>query len=285
VTLYRCEARHILDPRTGTHYAAHSSFEALFTQLHDHDFYELFLVTDGRLIHEVNGEALPIAAGALVLIRPPDQHRYQKASDRCRLINLAFALDLLAGLAAFLETDAPITGLDAPALPPMRLLAPADHQQVHSRLEALNQLPPNEPSRARATVRALIADLLTAWFLFGQDESASGRPRWLDDTCAALRDPAQFVQGRAALRRLTGRSDEHVARMFRQHLGMTPTAYLNGLRLDYAANLLRHSDAPILDIILDCGFSNVSHFYHQFQARFGVSPRVWRLQHPSAPIP
>ncbi len=39
------------------------------------------------------------------------------------------------------------------------------------------------------------------------------------------------------------------------------------------------TDLPIVRIAGDCGIGNLSHFYRLFNARFGVTPRRYRLGH------
>ena len=36
-------------------------------------------------------------------------------------------------------------------------------------------------------------------------------------------------------------------------------------RMELAKDLLRHTDAPILDVAFDCGFNNISHFNRLFK--------------------
>jgi AraC-like DNA-binding protein len=71
-----------------------------------------------------------------------------------------------------------------------------------------------------------------------------------------------------------GRSRFH--ELFKRETGQTFTAYLNGLRCDKAAELLANSDRTVLDVAAACGFANLSHFYHVFKRRRGVSPKAWR---------
>jgi AraC family cel operon transcriptional repressor len=70
-----------------------------------------------------------------------------------------------------------------------------------------------------------------------------------------------------------------VARCARHHLGTTPTDYVNGIRMTYAMWQLEMADRGILDIALDCGIENLSHFYNLFRAQTGTTPRHYRLAH------
>jgi len=104
-------------------------------------------------------------------------------------------------------------------------------------------------------------------------------PEWLAQACRAIRKPEHFSRGAGEFHRLCGRSREHVARSVRLYFATTPTDYVNGVRLDYAKRQLEMGDRSILDIALDCGMENLSHFYVQFRALTGTTPRKYRLSH------
>jgi AraC family cel operon transcriptional repressor len=107
-------------------------------------------------------------------------------------------------------------------------------------------------------------------------------PEWLAQARLAMKGPEQFAGGTLALARLAGRSPSHVARAAVRWLGQTPTELVNAARLEYAARQLGETARPIVDLALDCGLNNLSHFYALFRKRFGVSPRKYRLQaHPT----
>jgi len=71
-------------------------------------------------------------------------------------------------------------------------------------------------------------------------------------------------------------SKYHFLRTFRRVAGLTPHAYLVGLRLRRAAVALRASDAPVARVALDAGFGDLSEFHGQFRAAFGASPGRFR---------
>lgn len=73
-----------------------------------------------------------------------------------------------------------------------------------------------------------------------------------------------------------GLSASHFMRWFKQMTGTSFNAYLNERRLAAAAEALCHSDAKILNIAEQVGFSNLSNFNRQFLARYGVTPSEYR---------
>jgi AraC-like DNA-binding protein len=80
----------------------------------------------------------------------------------------------------------------------------------------------------------------------------------------------------ATLAAIPGVSRYHLIRTFRAVTGATPNRYLAGVRLRNAAAMLIGSKKPIAEVIFDCGFNDVSHFYAMFHTAFRCTPRAWR---------
>ena len=70
----------------------------------------------------------------------------------------------------------------------------------------------------------------------------------------------------------------HLARTFRQRLGVTVGEYLRIRRLQIAANALLTTDQPIVSIAVDAGFCDQSHFGREFAARYGSTPALVRKE-------
>lgn len=68
----------------------------------------------------------------------------------------------------------------------------------------------------------------------------------------------------------------HLARAFRATYGASPGEYLRRLRVHWAADQLRTTRRPIVDIAIDAGFADQSHFTRAFRAAFGSPPGAWR---------
>jgi AraC family cel operon transcriptional repressor len=49
--------------------------------------------------------------------------------------------------------------------------------------------------------------------------------------------------------------------------------------MEFAAGELRTTLRPIIEIALECGISNLSHFYGLFKTAHGTTPRAYRLRH------
>jgi len=241
--------------------------------LHGHDFAELFWIDAGRGTHQINGVSVPLQAGCLVLMRPADCHAIDpEGSEGLKLTNIAFPRDAHAELGAryfpgqaFWQTG---------KLPVMHQVEPGQLRRLNRWADDLSQAP-----RQRLYLDRFLLNVLTE--LAGSHEEAPPEeaPDWLVEACRAIQKRENFSGGVERFLKLCGRSREHAARTVRQQLGTTPTDYVNRIRIAYAQRQLEMGDQGILDIALDCGIENLSHFYSLFRERTGVTPRAYRLAH------
>ncbi len=91
----------------------------------------------------------------------------------------------------------------------------------------------------------------------------------------------QNMHRQITLEEISGRfsySLSSIKRIFKEETGMSIIAYLNKLRMQKAKELLRTTDAPISQIALSLGFSNVYYFSLAFRKKFGTSPSAYRTQ-------
>ncbi len=72
-------------------------------------------------------------------------------------------------------------------------------------------------------------------------------------------------------------SQFHFCRLFKQSTGMTPHAYLIQQRVERAKQLLKRKEGSMLDIAIECGFANPSHFAKHFRKHTGISPKQFRM--------
>jgi AraC-like DNA-binding protein len=75
---------------------------------------------------------------------------------------------------------------------------------------------------------------------------------------------------------LVNMAEGSLCRFFKMKVGITLFEYLNKIKVEYACKLLMDPDLNILNICLDSGFNNLSHFNKQFRKITGVTPSEYR---------
>ena len=259
------------------HYARTDLVADNAARYHDHDYHEIFWVVRGEGEHRLNGKTHPLSPGAFHLVRPEDRHRVN-GSDAAplRLVNIAFPgrswheirKRYFADEADWFELPEARRSWTVDARAQMLL------NHWSERLAAV--------SRPRLSLDGFLMDLPQLRPAVAATVGRAPVPDWLVRALRELSKPEVFAGGTLEWCRRAGRTPAHVARATVRWLGQTPTELLNQARMDYSARQLAETSRPILDIMLDCGLNNLSHFYALFRKRFGLSPRRYRLQaHPT----
>jgi AraC family transcriptional regulator len=78
------------------------------------------------------------------------------------------------------------------------------------------------------------------------------------------------------LAELVGLSRSQFGRAFKTSTGMSPHRYHLEQRLKLAKGLLTTSRQSLVEIALETGFSEQSHFNRVFRSLTGVTPVLWR---------
>ncbi len=69
-----------------------------------------------------------------------------------------------------------------------------------------------------------------------------------------------------------------VIRLFNEHLGCPPLAYLTRLRIDLAASMLLTGNLPVKEVAWKVGYDNPLYFSSLFHRHKGLSPREFRTK-------
>ncbi|RYZ77936.1 MAG: helix-turn-helix domain-containing protein, partial [Proteobacteria bacterium] len=245
------------------------------THEHCHDFAEVFWTESGEGIHCINGQTLPLESQSLVWMRPQDRHAIEvSGTHTLRLTNIAFTKETLEFLQTRYFSGKEWALHHACEVPIVHRIDSAQLQRFNRWADELAQAP-----RECFYIERFLLNLLEETSPRSASQWPQEMPQWLAKACQQVQQPEHLQSGIDSFVRLTGYSREHVSRTLRQFLGMTPTEYVNNARMMYAAHQLEMSQQSILEISLECGIGNLSHFYTLFRAQYSTTPRAYRLAH------
>ena len=270
----RLPLKHFVPAGQHYHYASGFFDSPVPSNFHDHDFYEIFWVEEGEGVHHINHRKRALRQGMVVLVKDTDIHAISAGAEKTmRIVNLAFSKrswdDLFKSY--FPEEKDPMQLTSPSREIPLRS---EDFLAIRRQSQRLNSA-----VRSKAQLDFFLLEIL--FMARHSTVSESQRrvvPDWLNAACLGIKKTEHLPQGLESFYRLAGRSPDHVARACRTHLGISPTEIVNAARLEHAAARLSGSDDTILAIADDCGLPNIAHFYKLFAARFGTTPRRYRIQ-------
>lgn len=81
-----------------------------------------------------------------------------------------------------------------------------------------------------------------------------------------------------SLSEMVSMSKFNFARRFKDMTGRTPYAYFQDIRIMKALELLANPSFRVIDVALQCGFKNHSHFTRLFRERTGLTPTEYRAR-------
>lgn len=262
VTLHHAD---ILLPGSKVHLTRATVTSARPKALHAHDFFELFWVQNGAVRHHLPTGMERLEEGDLILLSPGQSHGIQGKGDHAMIVSLCIHPEVVEGLRLRHADLWPIS----PA--PVRV-----HRDIKE-LTALNHAALLLEASARDTLTAE-AFLLPLLSDLKRLNAPTGTPEWLSQAITAAHRPEVFREGAAGLVAQTGRAHAHVSRSMRKHTGMSPSEYVNTIRMSFAARALTTDNEPVSQIAAECGIPNMAHFHKLFRTHHGMTPLQYRQQ-------
>ena len=268
-----------VDPDLGGQYSLLNLASATCSYPQVHDFHEVTLTVQGHQVISLGGRSIPLESGDLIWVRPDEVHDKSGFRD-CTQLNLSFTQGTVDSMLAYFDDDRTTALVRSGEAMPVLHLTAAQQADIRKALDRLNFLSSRDISRARVRMRILLCQVLGYYAQYVRDTAGTVQdqplPQWLSLLLWELESPDRLSSTLDDLAEMSKKNKAYLSRSFRKYLDATPTQYLNRLRLEYAENLLSHTDKSIVEVSSESGFDNLSHFYHQFQKKNGVSPKAWR---------
>lgn len=256
--------------------AAFHWWDAEYTSLHDHDYYEIFIITSGSTCHTLNGQRQTLGAGSLCLLEPRDCHRFTPlpAGGRCLHINLSLTAEKLGQLCAGVGVSPAQLLACRPRLFCLEDWDLSFFKQSARELNCLLEAG-GRGSAAGAIVSEMALHAIVTVLRRAQEGAPQGPP-WFAALLRKLHSPEYAACRVADVYRLAGYSAPVVIRTFRQYTGGTVIEALTRIKMDAARRLLATTDLTVLRVAEQLGYASLSHFNRLFRAAAGMTPREYR---------
>lgn len=269
-----------LDPVTGLLFRNSSIHQT--AKLHTHTFYEIFVVTDGTALHMVNDAIQTLHKGDLVFIRPKDTHTYEfHCSEDFRIINIGFSKQIFQNIIVFLDNYKEFEMLTQADLPVIISLTTEELKKViHDFLTIGSGMDKPYTTQTVFYAKNCLAGIFINHFFHytTTHKNIQPLPDWFTDMIKEMQKIENLQLGFPRMKELSPCSVNHLCRLCKKYLSVTPTQYINERRLEYSIYLLTQTNEDILSISSLCGFHNLSHFYHLFKEAYHTSPAAFRKE-------
>lgn len=235
---------------------------------HTHQYFELVLILSGRIEHYVNGMKEVLEAGDCELIRKDDVHYYLSHKDfDFEFLNICFTQNHAQRIIDLLNIES--SDFITSSLPLRVNLSLDRFISIRKRVES-SLIDPF----GMMIIKTIILELLVA--MIRRSVTPKSSSSWFDVIYEEINKPENFTKGIERLYELSYYTHEHIYWVFKKNLGVSPTKYINNLKIAYARQLLVYTDLTVTEIAEKCGFENLSHFYHLFKKQYIASPGTFR---------
>jgi AraC family transcriptional regulator len=236
----------------------------LYQPAHAHQRASVYLVLHGALMEWCDHRSLRVTPGDLFFLPAGQLHANHFFAPETAVFSAWMGRRWLQRLEEY------GLALDAPAYFPG---GPLSGLALRLRREA------RESDAASALVMEGVTLELLGEIARCRDPVAGRRPpRWLAQTEAMLRERFAENLTLEEIARGAGVHPVHLASAFRDRYGCTVGDFVRRLRIEHACREIARSDTPLIEIALDAGFANQSHFTRVFKQMIGLTPARYRRE-------
>ncbi|HBE03775.1 MAG TPA: hypothetical protein DC049_15075 [Spirochaetia bacterium] len=242
---------------------------------HKHNgFHEIILVIEGEIIQQINNKKIRLGSGTIFFVNEKDTHSLAMKSGK--FVNIAFPCAVIPQLANLLQIR-PVVLLtaikDPRIIPDLNIF----HSLENAALELFRKQRENESGIL--FFKFLLDILMSCCYgtrVNNQMPEKPLMPSWLENIILefSAADESKF-----SLKEIYSRYDltaPHIARSFKKFTGLSPSSWLNRLRVERAELLLQQTNFSVTAVALRLGFNNVNYFIELFKAQNGRTPGQYR---------
>ncbi|MFK0524049.1 helix-turn-helix domain-containing protein [Paenibacillus illinoisensis] len=252
--------------------------------------FELLYVCQGEAATYMDDKRYTLKAGELIMLPSGVYHQNEVVSrPEARFIGIHF--DFFNELTIQTEADMVVNEETiqlhkfaaeacAEGMPP--LSATPVYSPSSSAVQLMEQLvdeftmrPPGYELICKALMLQLLTHLLRSPYL-NSSRHVSVHGDKLRELMRQIEDAPSEPWTNSGIAKQMNLSIDHMAKLFKQMVGMPPNEYIQSIRLREARKLLRETDCSIEVVGTQSGYSDIHYFSRTFRKHEGISPREYR---------
>ena len=242
---------------------------------HIHDFYEIFYVIEGEIIHVTDAEKRKLVAGDFFFVGKESSHEFiRENGESCSHRDILISEDILKNACNYIDdklfneiTKEPYIYLKLP----VSQVVEFERFIVDMETTGMDE---GGISRA-AKEKILIVQLLSTIIHRDENKNIPGWLRKIKYNFSVM----SFVQmGLDGVLQDTNYDKSYICREFKKYFNCTMTDYLLRTRLSFAANLLLTTNKTVADICDNVGLSSLPYFIKKFKEYYKITPSEFRKE-------
>ncbi|OHD66261.1 MAG: hypothetical protein A2096_09960 [Spirochaetes bacterium GWF1_41_5] len=245
---------------------------------HTHiDYSEFLYVKKGCIIHNINNIDYRQEKGTFAFIREKDCHIEKAGNDLSETINIAVPNCIITEFLRVFENKTLYKHMLVSSAP-LFISVPENKQDYFE--ETIRYLYKNMYHKENKVLLYNFLIYISFNYIINpfKKSLADNLPEWLADILNFIDDNINKELTIGNIVNRSGKTKEHLSRSFKKYLDITPSQYLNNIKLDNAGEYLKNTNSRIIEISYICGFSNLNYFNVLFKRKFMMTPGEFRLK-------
>ena len=286
---FEIDAQLFLQKRKLVTVRRHSRF--LEFPVHKHNYIEIVYVCAGTLIHRIEGKELVMQQGDLLLLNQHARHSVKRAEYRDIGINFIalpeffdipfhmmkkqnMIADFLVGT---LRQNNP--------LPQYLLFQLKSDQRIENLMENMisSLLDEGEREEDEDIINQYSMGLVFLYLLDHMDKLTQNSSQCYQDV--VIQSTLKYIDSQYKTANLSRIAEDFhqslpvLSKLIKRNTGFTFQELLMRKRFQKAVAFLIETELPVDEIAATVGYENLSYFYRQFKARYGMTPSRYRAEH------
>ena len=232
---------------------------------HDHECANINFTLDGSFRETVGNRPQECQTGSL-LVKPPGEvhgNKYGPKGAHCLIVEMSpRRLDDIRAFTNLFDTPAHEKGGTLSLI--MR--------RIYGELRG-------QTRGFELVIEGLILEMLGQTFRQNNLRDCFTPPRWLIQAQELIHQHFAEKLSLRVIAEAVQIHPSHLARTFRKYHGCSIGEYVRRLRIEYAAQEILKSASSLTDISLAAGFSDQSHFTHEFKRQLRTTPAEYKKLH------
>ena len=241
---------------------------------HSHQRIEINFVKRGtcKLLLEAGSE-VQFREGEMMIITPNVHHRFVAGDSGCTLMQLEFRSQMLSALGVTANLSSWLNDYDFLVNNHAPVIKIVGNAQIERTVLLIIQELEHKAQHYRQMVIMHYSELLILLkrFISNPFLGISGN-ELLRNAIDFMRTHYSEPVNISDVARHCGTGERNLRRLFAKHLGKSPLAYLNQLRIAAATDLLYNANLSVKEVCYRCGFQSPQYFSRLYRHYTGKSP-------------
>lgn len=237
--------------------------------VHTHLYFEIEYVLSGNCFQNFQNTSYEFTRGDIALFKPESRHKYQ-TSGELEVLRLKINPEFLPQIYKLHEHK--FSAANIIHLPPNEVL----------RVESILQMIEKEFNNKNEFYSEVISGYLEVLFALLIRVNNNSKFDDVKPTVLDFRSIISYIEKNlktitpSAVATYSGYNFPYFSKLFKKHMGINLSEYINLTKLNIAAEMLSDTDKRIENIGYEVGFNNKSYFYRVFKRYYGVTPEEYR---------